>query len=144
MKKFLLLAGLILGLAVASWCAWSKYLKAKVFCPVEGEKCRYEKLELGQKTAYVFQLRPGDRVVAVMDGQLVSGGVTYSQRFGRKVCRQLINRDLDQTLDYCLPLDPEKTSFIKPKNVAKGALLWQADQNGELVIWGDLETIWRR
>ena len=99
---------------------------------------------MGQKTAYVFQLRPGDRVVAVMDGQLVSGGVTYSQRFGRKVCRQLINRDLDQTLDYCFPLDPEKTSFVKPQNVAKVALLWQADQNGELVIWGDLETIWRR
>ena len=136
--------GVLFGLILAGWCLWSECLRTRVFCPVEGGKCRYKKVKLGEETAYVFPLRPGDRVVAVIDGQLISAGVNYSRRFGQKVCRELINQELNQSLKYCFPLDPEKTSFIKPQNIARGALLWQADQGGELVIWGNLKAVWRQ
>lgn len=138
------MAGLLLGLAVVGGAFWLRQRQGKIFCPVEGKKCRFEKVKLGQETAYVFQLQPGDQVRAIMDGQLTSGGVTRSERFGQKVCRLLTNQEQNRTLNYCLPLDPEKTSFIKPKNIAKGTVLWQADQKGELVIWGDLEAVWRQ
>ncbi len=42
-------------------------------------KCKFKKITGGRKPIYLFLVQAGERILAVADGQLTSGGVTYEE-----------------------------------------------------------------